>query len=33
MILYMTSTPGGFDRRTGLPEKLDNRNQFVDRLK
>ncbi|SFG74508.1 Type 1 glutamine amidotransferase-like domain-containing protein [Oribacterium sp. WCC10] len=33
MILYMTSTPGGFDRRTGLPEKLDNRNHFVDRLK
>ncbi|MBE6004856.1 MAG: dipeptidase E [Lachnospiraceae bacterium] len=33
MIIYMTSTPGGFDRRTGLPEKLDNSNNFVDRLK
>ncbi len=32
MILYMTSTPGGFNRRTGLPEKLDNSNHFVDRL-
>ena len=33
MIIYMTSTPGGFDRRTGMPEKLDNSNNFVDRLK
>lgn len=33
MIIYMTSTPGGFNRRTGLPEKLDNSNNFVDRLK
>ncbi len=33
MIIYLTSTPGGFDRKTGLPEKLDNSNNFVDRLK